>query len=513
MARPRKPPQPRAVARSLAGQARNVAPSRRPASSPPAPGKPAARAAAPNPPAPGKPAARSTPKKPSKPAPPQKPGNPAPTQKAKKPATPQKPEAPTPSRRKATRPAPSSRKAREPAPPQKKAASPPRKAAPPTGKAASPPRKAAPPTGEASSSPPRKAREPAPPHRTPAPAGLSGGSSVVKVLDSREPIEALRTFLAQIPGEATREQGQIVLGSAQLMLLPIAHEHRGGDEVKQLLDLVLARWDAFPDRAGFHAQEFLRNAFAAVGDDRDRIAQLAMRVPPDATSELRFNMAGAYAVCGDRPAMLRALEAALATGATAAQVRRDPDLARFLDDPAMLALLDRAAVPAIPVDVEPHVAPVRAALDALIGTLRELGEHSRLNPPATVEAVLAAERARQIQLPNDYRALLTLTDGMAAWDHEFLGTLDYRADTQLSRRARAFLEMSASYGGIGMDECVPLASWGRPNHWLLYDPRGAVREGAPGYVVMLTADPWPMNDLADALGKIEESVRDALGTN
>ncbi|HEX8112741.1 MAG TPA: hypothetical protein VF516_33650, partial [Kofleriaceae bacterium] len=140
---------------------------------------------------------------------------------------------------------------------------------------------------------------------------------MVKVLESRQPIEALRKFLARIPGQATMEQGQIALGSAQLMLLPIAHEHRGGDEVKQLLDLVLARWDAFPDRSGFHAQEFLRNAFAAVGDDRGRIARLSALVPPDATSELRFNMAGAYAIAGDRPAMLHALEAALAIGATA----------------------------------------------------------------------------------------------------------------------------------------------------------------------------------------------------
>lgn len=336
---------------------------------------------------------------------------------------------------------------------------------------------------------------------------------MVKVLDSKQPIEALRKFLARITGQATTEEGQIALGSAQLMLLPIAHEHRGGEEVKQLLDLVLARWGAFPDRTGFHAQEFLRNAFAAVGDDRDRIAQLSMLVPKDATSELRFNMAGAYAVAGDKPAMLRALEAALVAGATAAQVRRDPDFARFVGDPAVVALLDRAAVPAIPVDVDRYVAPVRAALDSLVGTLREFGEHSRLNPPATLETVLAAERAKKIQLPNDYRALLTITDGMAMWDHEFFGTLDYRGDTKLATRAREFLEMSVSYGGIGMDECVPLAHWGQPNNWLLYDPRGAVREGDPGYVVMLTADPWPMTDLADALLKIEDSVRDVLGTN
>ena len=365
-------------------------------------------------------------------------------------------------------------------------------------------------TAAAAGRPPRSpaARKP----RKPPAARLSGGSAVVKVLESRQPIEALRKFLARIPGEATMEQGQIALGSAQLMLLPIAHEHRGGDEVKQLLDLVLARWDAFPDRSGFHAQEFLRNAFAAVGDDRDRIARLSALVPSDATSELRFNMAGAYAVAGDRPAMLRALEAALAVGATAAQVRRDPDLARFVDDPAVAALLDRAAAPAIPVDVAPHLAPVRAALDSLIAALREIGGHSRLQPPASLDAVLAAERASRIQLPNDYRALLTISDGATLWDHELFGTRDLRGDTQLAHRAREFLALSARHGGIGMDECVALASWGQPGHWLLYDPRGVIREGTPGYVVMLT-DPLPIASLTDALRRLEDAARDALATN
>ena len=336
---------------------------------------------------------------------------------------------------------------------------------------------------------------------------------MVKVLESRQPIEALRKFLARIPGEATREQGQIALGSAQLMLLPIAHGHRGGSEVKQLLDLVLARWDAFPDRSGFHAQEFLRNAFAAVGDDRDRIARLSALVPPDASSELRFNMASAYAAAGDRTAMLRAIGDALAAGASAAQVRRDPDLARFAGDPEVVALLERAAAPAIPVDVAPHIAPIRAALDDVLGTLRALGGHSQLRPPASLDEVLAAERAGKIQLPNDYRALLTISDGAALWDHELFGTSDLRGDTRLAHRARAFLAMSANYGGIGMDACVPLASWGQRNHWLLYDPRGAVRDGSPGYVVMFTADPLPLADLTEALRTLSDSLRDSLATN
>lgn len=419
-----------------------------------------------------------------------------------------------PARKTTKKPAAAQRASRKPAPtkpakPAKPAAAKPATAAKRTS--AKPAARAP----AAQTAPHKTAPRSAPPAKPAAhkPTKLSGGTAVVKVIDSKQPIEALRKFLARIAGTATMEEGQIALGSAQLMLLPIAHGQRGGSEVKQLLDLVLARWNAFPDRTGFHAQEFLRNAFAAVGNDRPRIARLAALVPDDATSELRFNMAGAYAVANDRPAMLHALEAALTAGATAAQVRRDPDFSAFVDDPAVTTLLDRAAVPAIPVDVAPHLAPVRAALDALLGTLRELGEPSQLKPPASLDAVLATERASKIQLPNDYRALLTITNGMAMGDHEFFGTPDYADDTTLGRRARAFLHMSASYGGIGMDECVPLANWGQPNQWLLYDPRGTVREGAPGYVVMMTADPWPMHDLADALRKIEHAVRDIRGTN
>ena len=73
--------------------------------------------------------------------------------------------------------------------------------------------------------------------------------------------------------------------------------------------------------------------------------------------------------------------------------------------------------------------------------------------------------------------------------------------------------MSASYGGIGMDDCVPLASWGEPDHWLLYDPRGVVRDGAPGYVMMLTAESSPVADLTEALRRLEDAARDALATN
>ena len=61
-------------------------------------------------------------------------------------------------------------------------------------------------------------------------------------------------------------------------------------------------------------------------------------------------------------------------------------------------------------------------------------------PPTTLEDVLVTEKARKIQLPNDYRALLTLADGMKLWDNEFFGTRDYPGDTTLAKRAREYLD-------------------------------------------------------------------------
>lgn len=335
----------------------------------------------------------------------------------------------------------------------------------------------------------------------------------MEILEDEHPIDALRRFLATIEGRANTQQGQVALGSAQLMLLPIAHEHRGGQEVKDLLDLVLDRWDDFPDRDGFHAQEFLRNAFAAIGNDPLRMARLVSLVPTDASAELRFNIACAYAMSGTRAAMLQALGHALAAGATPAQVRRDDDFAPYLDDPDFGELLDGASAPVIPVDIKPHVFPVRSALDSLVAMLKEYGEQGALNPPTTLDNVLATEKARKIQLPNDYRALLTLADGMKVFDNEFFGTRDYRGDTPLAKNARAYIAMSAGYGATGIDECVPLANWGQPNNWLLYDPRGSIRRGMPGYVLMLDADELPVEDLVAALQHIEQIATDILSTN
>jgi hypothetical protein len=341
----------------------------------------------------------------------------------------------------------------------------------------------------------------------------SASGAVVQILDSEQPIDALRTFLEGIEGELSIQQGQIALGSAQLMLLPIAHEHRGGPEVKQLLDLVLSRWGVFPDRTGFHAQEFLRNALAAVGNDRDRVIQLAMLVPSDASPELRFNLACAYAVCGERQAMLRAVRGALMFGASPAAFQRDADFDAYREDDELRSLLERATPPEISVDLRPHMIIVRNAIDTVIETLKEYGETVKLEPPATLDAILAAERAGHVQLPNDYRALLAISDGMQLWDHQFFGTIDYRTDTLLAKRAREYLESSARYGAHGIEDCVPLANWGQPNDWLLYDPFGRYRGGEPGIVLMLNADETALDGVAAALEQFDEVARDVLGTN
>jgi hypothetical protein len=156
---------------------------------------------------------------------------------------------------------------------------------------------------------------------------------------------------------------------------------------------------------------------------------------------------------------------------------------------------------------------VRAALDSLVGTLREYGEQVELRPPVRLDAILDAERAHKISLPNDYRALLTITNGMKLWEHEFFGAGDYREATPLAARAARWIEMAASYGASGVEDCVPLACWGQPNDWLVYDPRGRLRGGDPGYVLMLNADEHALTDLSAALAHLEDIAREVLGTN
>ena len=365
----------------------------------------------------------------------------------------------------------------------------------------------------------RKAPKPAPRETRAAPdrplvvLGSSPTSTVVQILDAEDPVAALRDYLASIPGPVTSDQGQVALGAAQLALLPMTHEHRGGPEVMELLDLVLARWTDFPDRTGFHAQELLRNAFAAVGEDRARITELAALVPIDASPELRYVVAAAFAIAGQRDAMLRAVEAALAVGATTGQFIRDPDFAEFSDDPELRALLSRTTAPAIPVDTAPHLAPIRAALESVIETLGQLGDPATVPPPADLDAIRAAEQVARIQLPNEYRALLATTDGPRLWEYRFLGTADYHGATELANEARSYFETAGRYGPAGIDDCVPLANCGQPNDWLLYDPHGRIRGGKPGIVMMQNADEQAFDGLVSALEHLETVARDVLETN
>jgi len=176
-------------------------------------------------------------------------------------------------------------------------------------------------------------------------------------------------------------------------------------------------------------------------------------------------------------------------------------------------LADVAPQPIAPIrfDIAPHFARVKSAIAGLVGTLQRFGAPVKLGAPASVEAILAAERARGISLPNDYRALLSLHDGMILFDRKFFGTRDYLEDTLLTQSAREYLQSSADWGFEGIEDCIPLANWGQPNDWFLYDPRGRVRGGKPGHVVMLNADECPVKDVCDALAQIGRIAESVLG--
>jgi len=328
----------------------------------------------------------------------------------------------------------------------------------------------------------------------------------VRILESADPIGELREFLDATGGIASIQAAQVVLGAAQLMLLPIARESRGGREVKELLDLVLDHWDALPDPGGFHASEFLRNALAAVGDDPERITRLLRHLPDQPGAELLLAIASALAVAGSRDAMLDATRAALALGATPAQFRRDADFEPYAGDRAFTAILEtaeqvRAAAPG----VARQVPRVRAALDDAIAAVRDFDGIVDLNPPASLDDILAAERVCQIALPDDYRALLTLHDGLRLWDESFLGTLDFTTATDLGARAGDYLDTATRDGS---EHLVPLSTRGTRG-WLLYDPRGAYRRG-PGYVLRVDTNSYPQASLAEFLDNLAASAREMM---
>lgn len=375
-----------------------------------------------------------------------------------------------------------------------------------------PARSAAPKPARTNARKPALVAAPAGPPPIPQPRKRSGTSlkmgAVVAILEATNPITALKRFIAAIGPRATLHDAQVALGAGQLILDPMTREHRGDPDAARVIDLVLARWSSYPDLGGYHAQEFLKAAFLAVGEDRVRLGHLAAHVPVNASADLRLDIAAAHAIAGERDAMIRALEGAIALGASPFGVTRNPDFAAFHDDPALHALLSRSTAPEIPVEIESHLDRVRAALDALVGTLHDIGDTAEVRPAADLQAVLAAERAARISLPNDYRALLTLADGIFSGSCQLFGLDDIRGTTPLAKKARAF---AASEPDV--DSCIPLGYIGRSTDWLFYDPAGTTRRLGPGFFVMFDQGSALSDDLADALATAASMSREQASVN
>ncbi len=323
------------------------------------------------------------------------------------------------------------------------------------------------------------------------------GGPVLEILESDAPIDALRRYLAGVGESPTPLDSQVVVRTATLLLESFGRERRGSDEVRQLVDLVLSRWTSLPDRDGFHGTELLSTALSMLGDDPPRLARLVAALPESPTGEVLLELAAAHARVDDRRRMLDAVRRALEAGLLPSEVRSHPDLAARLARPDrdLDALLEFATHPRVPVDVERHVPEVRSALRRLVRTLEGLGVRPRLPAPASLDHVLETERLVGIELPNDARALLTLTDGAELWEKKFLGCDDYRR------------------GPARIGDRVAIANWGQPDDWLLYDPDGRTRGGEPGYVLVIDAAESIEHDLVGVLDLIVATASDVLGTN
>jgi hypothetical protein len=338
----------------------------------------------------------------------------------------------------------------------------------------------------------------------------AGAEIVLYIVAAPDPLAALKKYAGSLSPKITKREAETLLGAAALVIGELAEEFRGERTVDVVTDVVFGLWSRLPDPAGFHAQDFLRHAAGEIVDPT-RLGLLAERVPAHPSPELLFHLAGGFGRIGDRGQLLATLERALAAGVSPAQVQREPDLARYVTDPDVVRLLAARKAPAIPVDLAPHGAALRKALDQTLQVLKKYQRPVDLSPPARLDDVLAAEAATGIQLPNDYRALLTLHDGLVLHDRRFFGTRDLRGGTPLHGRAREYIEMSSDYGAQGIEDCVPLANWGQPNDWLLYDPVGRTRGGEPGYVIMLNADESPQQGLAQVLLRLARLVESVYG--
>lgn len=321
---------------------------------------------------------------------------------------------------------------------------------------------------------------------------------VLDILQSARPVGGFTKMANGLVGRVGKEDAEAMLTCATLLLARFGTHARGGREVREIVDAVLGRWDALPQR-GHHAEELLRNALAAVGKDPARYAALASRVPKGKVeAQLVFNLTCAAALAGDDKGMLVAMERALKAGVSPKQIAGDDDLKREGAKPKVRKLLLAHAPKAIPVKVKPHLASVKRAFAVAVHPFEKRGHTVKLGKPATLAKIAAAEKKAKVSFPNDYRALLTLHDGATLYDNVFLGTADW-AGGKVMGAARRFIDDAVACGATGLDDCLPIANLGQPNDWLVYDPRGAARGGKPGYLIILNADELPMKSLVAAL--------------
>ena len=267
-------------------------------------------------------------------------------------------------------------------------------------------------------------------------------SPVVEILDDPHPIGALRRFLDSIKGAGDRAAGadraRRRAADAAADRARVARRRRG-QGARRSRARALGRLSASAG-VGFHAQEFLRNAFAAVGVDRDadRAARGRRAARRDRRAAVRRRVRARRRARQGRDAARRRGRARRRRDARAvpprsrlravrgrSRSRRAPRARRRPGDPGR-----RRAV---------SCRPCAARSTRSSASLKELGEPVELRPPVRLDAILDAERAAQDlaaeRLP---RAARDHERHARCWDREFLATGDYREPTALAQRAHRY---------------------------------------------------------------------------
>ncbi|HEU0030014.1 MAG TPA: SMI1/KNR4 family protein [Kofleriaceae bacterium] len=318
-------------------------------------------------------------------------------------------------------------------------------------------------------------------------------------------------------GKLAKADAEAVLGLGAIALAGFAGT-RGDREAERVIAAVLARLPQLPKR-GYHFEQFVRNALGVVGPERLPAVE---RLVPATVDEpaIHLNLACARAAAGDRRGVIAAIERGLAAGMSRHAFANDPELAAMLATKQVAALLSPPKLPAIAWDVAPHVARLSKIVQAFAAKCVAQGDWLELGHASTKSAIVAVEKQLGVPLPNDFRAFLTLHDGLKAghfgYGHrrvsgdEILGLADLgggkrTSDTQLAKWAREWLDGQARHGSSTILDCVPLATFTQTSNWVLYDPIGHYlaevtgKRARPGYIMQMNADAWIVPRFADAL--------------